>query len=145
MVPENNKPAIIAPPRPRQIGSERVTGTRPIMVATEVKAIASNLLDDASAIAGIRGIPIALFWTILSTIRIEFLTTIPNNAKIPISAGNDSGVLVKPKIIKTPEIDKGITNMTISARLKDANCKTIVIIIKAKDKIIATKIELTEF
>ena len=79
------------------------------------------------------------------TIRIEFLTTIPNKAKIPIKAGNERGVLLRAKITKTPAIDRGITNITIIAFLNELNWITIVRIISRKERIIASKIELTEF
>lgn len=53
IVPENDKPAMIAPPRPRQRGFERVIGIRPIIVANDVRAIGSSRLEAASATASI--------------------------------------------------------------------------------------------
>ena len=77
--------------------------------------------------------------------RIEFLTTIPKRASTPISAGKESGVWVSAKTIKTPEMESGITSITMMAFLKDENCRTIVIIISMNDSIIACRMELTEF
>ena len=121
MVPEKVSPAIIAPPRPRQSGSDSVIGIKPIIVQKLVNAIGSNLLAAASAMASFNSIPDFSFLTILSTTKIEFLTTIPNNAKIPINAGKDSGILNRANIINTPDIESGITNITIVARLNDEN------------------------
>ena len=92
IVPENVRPAMMAPPRPRQSGSESVIGISPAMVAKEVNAMASNLETDPSTIDSTNSIPLFKLTEILSTIRIEFLTTIPNKASTPIRAGNDKGV-----------------------------------------------------
>ncbi len=51
MDPEKKRPAMMAPPRPRQRGSERVMGTSPTMAANEVRAMGSSRLSDASTIA----------------------------------------------------------------------------------------------
>ena len=137
MVPENVSPAMMAPPKPCHKGSESVIGSKPTIAQTEVKAIGSSLEDAASATDSVNSIPDSKLILILSTTKIEFLTTIPNSAKIPIRAGKDKGIWAKAKTIKTPEIDSGITNITIKAFLKDENCKTIVMMINRKDKIIA--------
>ena|SRR3990167_314805 len=121
IVPEKVSPAIIAPPKPRHKGLDKVIGMRPKMAAIEVKAIGSNREEAPSDIDSIYGMPVLIFTTILSTTRIEFLTTIPKRAKTPIKAGNESGVFVRAKMIKTPDIERGITSITMSALLKELN------------------------
>ena len=105
MVPEKSNPEMMAPPRPLQSGSVRVIGTKPMMVAKVVSAIGSSLEAEASPMDSTKLSPLLVFSTILSTIKIEFLTTIPNKAKIPIKAGKDSGVRVRANKINTPAID----------------------------------------
>ena len=114
-------PAIIAPPKPCQRGSERVIGIRPIIVVSDPNAIGSSLFDEASEIESIRFIFDFKLRFILSTKIIELLTTIPNRAKTPIKAGNESGIPKIAKIMNTPERANGITNITITAFLYDPN------------------------
>ena len=144
MVPEKVKPAIIAPPKPCHNGSEIVIGMSPAIVQSEVSAIGSRREAAASATDSVNSMPVSWLIKILSTIKIEFLTTIPNKARIPISAGNDSGIWAKAKMIKTPEMDNGITNITINALRNEWNCRTMVMIMSKKDKTIACKIEVTD-
>lgn len=59
IVPEKARPAIIAPPRPRHNGSERVIGISPTIVAIEVRAIGSSLEVEASTIESTNGMPLA--------------------------------------------------------------------------------------
>ena len=99
IVPENVRPAMIAPPSPRHKGSERVIGINPTIVQNDVSAIGSSLVAEALTIAGVSFIPAFSFLTILSTKRIAFFTTMPNSANIPISAGKERGVLVSAKMI----------------------------------------------
>jgi len=115
MIPENARPAIIAPPKPRQSGLEIEIGMSPNIVVRDVRRIGSSLLSAASAIAGLRAIPTVLFRFILSTINMALVTTMPKRARTPIRAGNDSGVAVIPKTIKTPEMARGIRRRTNSA------------------------------
>ena len=61
IVPENVRPAIIAPPKPLHKGSDKVIGISPMMVAKEVRKIGSILAAEASAIASLRGIRAFLF------------------------------------------------------------------------------------
>ena len=53
MVPENVKPAIIAPPKPLHNASERVIGINPKIAVNEVKAMASSRDEEASEIDSI--------------------------------------------------------------------------------------------
>ena len=92
MVPENVSPAIIAPPKPLHKGSEIVIGISPAIVHKDVKAIGSNLEAAASATDSVNSMPVSWLIRILSTTKIEFLTTIPNRAKSPIRAGNERGI-----------------------------------------------------
>lgn len=144
MVPENIRPAMIAPPSPCQRAFDNVIGINPRMAANEVSAIGSSRLSEASTIAVWNSNPAFKFWLILSTIRIEFFTTIPKSARIPISAGNESGVWVTEKTMNTPETESGITSITISAFLKEWNCSTMVIIINMNERSIASRIEVTD-
>lgn len=92
-----------------------------MIVANVVSVIGSSLLPVASAMLLIKGILCFSFAVILSTISIEFFTTIPNRARTPMRAGNESGVEETANRIKTPEIERGITSMTIMAFLKEEN------------------------
>jgi len=117
IVPEKVNPEIIAPPNPRHNGSDRVIGSSPMIVVSELKNIGSTLEAAASVIASINFNPTFRFWFIFSTITIELFTAIPNKAKIPIKAGKDKGVPVNAKMINTPEIASGITIRIIKAFL----------------------------
>jgi len=66
-----------------------VIGVRPKIAVKEVKAIGSSLDAAPSAIASSKLILVFWFAAILSTINIEFLTTIPKSANTPTRAGND--------------------------------------------------------
>ena len=92
MVPEKVSPAIIAPPKPLHKGSEIVIGIKPTIAQIEVKAIGSSLEAAASAIDCLNSIPVLTLAVILSTTKIEFLTTIPKRAKTPTRAGNERAV-----------------------------------------------------
>ena len=142
--PEKTGAAILKVIRERGKLQNPITGSGGMLIGT-VKEIGSKREAAASATDSVNSIPVSWLIKILSTIKIEFLTTIPNKARIPISAGNDSGIWAKAKMIKTPEIDKGITNMTIRALRNEWNCKTIVIMINKKDKTMACRMEVTDF
>lgn len=51
MIPENSSPAIIAPPRPLQSGSERVIGIKPTTVEIVLNNIGSTREPEASMMA----------------------------------------------------------------------------------------------
>ena len=59
MVPENVRPAIMAPPRPLQSGSEIVIGIRPAIVQREVRAIGSRREAAASATDSVNSMPVS--------------------------------------------------------------------------------------
>ncbi len=121
IVPEKVSPAMIAPPSPRHNGSEIVIGISPMIAAKEVRAIGSSLLTAPSTTLSINFMPIFSLADILSTTNIEFFTTMPKSANSPISAGKESGVPVRPKMIKTPDMESGITSITMIAFLNDPN------------------------
>ena len=57
IVPEKISPEIIAPPKPRQSGSDKVMGTSPKMAVKEVRAMASSRLEAPSAMAMMKDSP----------------------------------------------------------------------------------------
>lgn len=134
-------PEIMAPPSPLQRGSARVMGNRPNTVDNLVKIIGSMRLAPESATASIKGMPSFMFKLILSTINMEFVTTMPNKDRTPISAGNERGVLVNANTRKTDEMAIGITNRTIAACLKELNWTTIVTRINSAETIMARRID----
>jgi len=98
ITPEKKNPEIIAPPSPRQRGSDNVIGKSPKIVVKDVRRTGSSLLPETSRIVSVISLPSAIFEFIFDTTTIAFVTTIPNRVKIPISAGNDREVPVSPKI-----------------------------------------------
>ena len=107
-------PEIIAPPNPRHNGFDKVIGKSPKTVHNFVRTIGSSRDAPASASASANGICSCKLIFILSTINIEFVTTIPNSDKIPIRAGNDSGVPVSANATKTLDTASGITIRTMA-------------------------------
>lgn len=126
MVPEKSSPEMIAPPVPCHTGSERVMGSSPITVVRDENRMASSRPAAASAMAGMKSMPILRFSLILSITTIELLTTIPKRASRPINAGKDSGVPVSAKIMNTPEMARGITSSTRIALRNDPSWMTMV-------------------
>ena len=108
-------PEMMAPPKPLQSGLDKLIGSSPNTVQSLVKMIGSNLEAPASAMASLKGIFCFRFRFILSTINIEFVTTIPNKANTPIRAGKDRGVPVSANTANTDETAKGMTISTIVA------------------------------
>ncbi len=62
-----------------------------------------------------------------------------------MSAGKERGVCVRAKMIKTPEMERGITSMTIRALRNEENCSTMVMMIRRKERSMACRMEFTEF
>lgn len=71
-MPEKRSPAIIAPPKPRHKGSDKVIGISPTTVVIVPNIMGSTRDAAPSAIAWVKPIPALWFLPILSIISIEW-------------------------------------------------------------------------
>ena len=114
------KVAVIIPPIiVTQIGDHIlewmiVKGINPRMVVKVVNTTGTNLRSLPVFIASSLFIPLARSKLILSTIKIESLTTIPLRLMKPIKANNEKDHPVKYKEIKDPLTANGIAEKTMN-------------------------------
>src|SRR6185503_12706411 len=105
MVEKIRPPITVIPIGARQLLSpliEIAVGSIPATIATVVITIGWARLCPASQIAAFLAMPWFIISTAKSTSRIEFLATIPNSIKIPISTNSDTGWPAMCRAIAAP-------------------------------------------
>src|SRR6266705_1891633 len=118
------RPKMTELPRARQNSSDSVTGNMPNMVQSDVMNMASSLDFPASETESSKAMPLFRLSSILSTRMMEFLTTMPNRAKIPMRPGKPSDTSNTAIPRNTPIRASGIGTRTINAFLNELNCMT---------------------